>query len=249
MKTPFVPMEFPIKNEYICLNDFVNEIALASQNIGELNQKMLETKVGFTYSVNHMMKLESLYSTRIEGTQTTINAVYEANLDTKEKKTADVEEVIRYSEALSMASKEVVNSPITIKLIKEAHKILLEGNIRKNSNFVAGNFRTQQNMVGEHIPPVASDVEKLMRNLERYINNDYKFEDNLPPIVKAALIHAQFETIHPFPDGNGRVGRVLIPIYLYKQGVIASPYFFLSQELEKIKSDIIHIFSQPERLQ
>ena len=234
MKNPFEPIEFPFGKEYIHLEDYIIELAEASKKIGEFNVKMSQTQVGLTYSINHMLNLESLYSTRIEGTQTTIDAVYEASAESDNvAKSTDIQEVLRYCDALDVARKEVIDSPITIKLIKKIHNILLSGNIRKNSNFIAGEFRTQQNRVGEHIPPVAADVERYMGNLERYINEDFNYDDNLPSIVKAALIHAQFETIHPFPDGNGRVGRVLIPIYLYKQNLIDSPYFFLSQELEK----------------
>lgn len=233
MKGPFNPIEFPIPEKYINLNKYVKELTEAYSKMGEFNAKMQETQIPFTYAINHMLKLESLYSTRIEGTQTTIDAVYEADIDSNKRQNSDIKEVLRYNEALKTASKSVETSSITLKLIKEIHKILLQGDIRKNSDFIAGRFREQQNCVGEHIPPVATDVEKWMSNLERYINDDYGYEDNLPAVIKAALIHAQFETIHPFPDGNGRVGRVLIPIYLYKQKVITSPYFFLSQELEK----------------
>ncbi len=233
MKGPFTPLTLPFDEGLIDYRSFAINLSNASKKLGEFNTKMENTNLAFTYAINHLLKLESLYSTKIEGTQTTIDAVYEAEVDNSNEKSTDIKEVLRYNKALAMASKEVRNSPITIKLIKEIHKTLLSGNIRKNSNFIAGRFREQQNRVGEHIPPVSADVEKWMGNLERYINNDYGCDDNLPPVVKAALIHAQFETIHPFPDGNGRVGRVLIPIYLYKQDEINSPYFFLSQELER----------------
>lgn len=188
-----------------------------------------------SYAVMHMTKIESLYSTKIEGTQTTMTAVYEAEVENPAKIKKDDVEVIRYSQALTMAARQVIDSPITCKLMKQIHEILLRGDVRKNSNFIAGEFRQQQNRVGDHLPPVATMVDTYMSNLENYINEARGFEDDLPPIIKAALVHAQFETIHPFPDGNGRVGRVLIPIYLYKQGVIDSPYFFLSKELERNK--------------
>lgn len=233
MRAPFEPMEFPYEGKYIILEEIISDIADASTKFGEFNQRMSHSKIAYTYSINHMLHLESLYSTKIEGTQTTIDAVYESEIESTESKSPDVKEVLRYNEALCEAREDVRNNPITVKLIKKIHKTLLSGDIRKNSNFIPGEFRTQQNKVGEHIPPIAPDVDKWMGNLEKYINDDYNMSDNLPPIVKAALIHAQFETIHPFPDGNGRVGRVLIPIYLYKQNVVSSPYFFLSQELEK----------------
>ncbi len=233
MNTPFEPMALPFSPEYVDLNEVVSDIAVASTKLGEFNEMMEHSKIAYTYSVNHMIRIESLYSTKIEGTQTTIDAVYESDTEKDEIKNPDIKEVLRYNKALDTASKEINNNPITTKLLKRIHEILLCGDVRKNSRFIAGEFRTQQNRVGDHVPPIAANVPQWMGNLERYINNDYKFEDKLPPIVKAALIHAQFETIHPFPDGNGRVGRVLIPIYLFKQGVVSTPYFFLSQELER----------------
>lgn len=233
MKVPFEPMALPFEKKYIVLEELVSDIAAASSKLGEFNERMTHSKIAYTYSVKHMLRIESLYSTKIEGTQTTIDAVYESDVEASETKNPDIKEVLRYADALNEASISVKDNPITIKLLKRVHEILLSGNVRKNSRFIAGEFRTQQNKVGEHIPPVAADVAKWMGNLERYINNDYNYDDGLPAIVKAALIHAQFETIHPFPDGNGRVGRVLIPIYLYKQGAVSSPYFFLSQELEQ----------------
>lgn len=233
MNIPFEPMALPFNLEYVDLNEIVSDIAVASTKLGEFNEMMEHSKIAYTYSVNHMIRIESLYSTKIEGTQTTIDAVYESDTEKEETKNPDIKEVLRYNEALSMASKEINDNPITIKLLKRIHEILLRGDVRKNSRFIPGEFRTQQNRVGDHVPPIAANVPQWMGNLERYINNDYQFEDKLPAIVKAALIHAQFETIHPFPDGNGRVGRVLIPIYLFKQGVVSSPFFFLSQELER----------------
>lgn len=89
--------------------------------------------------------------------------------------------------------------------------------------------------VGHHIPPKAIDVPMLMGNLERYMNEQLPTEVDLPPLIKIAIIHAQFEIIHPFPDGNGRVGRVLIPMYLYKEKEISTPCFLVSQELERNK--------------
>ena len=233
MKVPFEPMALPFERKYIVLEEIVSDIASASSKLGEFNERMTRSKIADTYSAKHMLMIESLYSTKIEGTQTTIDAVYESDAETSETGNPDIKKVLRYADALSEASVSVKDNPITIKLLKRIHEVLLSGNVRKNSRFIAGEFRTQQNKVGKHIPPVATDVAKWMGNLERYINNDYNCDDGLPAIVKAALIHAQFETIHPFPDGNGRVGRVLIPIYLYKQGAVSSPYFFLSQELEQ----------------
>lgn len=236
-KMPFEPLTLPIDKSLIDLSQIITLFGRAESKIGEFNQKISSKQYCAGYAASHLAKMESLYSTKIEGTQTTIDKVYEAEADVKEKETSiDTEEVLRYGYALSAGAKVIEDNPITCRLLKRLHKILLSGErVRKNSDFQPGEFRTQQNMVGDHIPPIAIKVEDLMGNLENYINTAYNYDDGLPPLIKIAIIHAQFETIHPFPDGNGRVGRILIPLYLYKEKVISSPFFLISQELEKNK--------------
>lgn len=237
-KMPFEPLLLPLDSNLIDLSQIIKLFGEAERKLGEFNQKICSKPYCTPYAVKHLSKMESLYSTKIEGTQTTIDAVYEAEADVKEKETSvDTEEVLKYALALREGAQEIEDNPITCKLLKRLHKVLLSGDrVRKNSDFQPGEFRTQQNRIGEHIPPVAVEVESLMGNLENYLNCAYdKYNDGLPPLIKMALIHAQFETIHPFPDGNGRVGRILIPLYLYKEKVIKSPYFLISQELEKNK--------------
>lgn len=130
--------------------------------------------------------------------------------------------------------------PISSRMIKEMHKILLSGDVRGNSRN-PGEFRSIQNFIGpqgctiqtaSYIPPEPQLVPELMSNLEKYINEP---TDNLNDLIRIAIIHAQFETIHPFLDGNGRIGRILIPIYLYDRKLINSPNFFISESLEKDK--------------
>jgi Uncharacterized conserved protein len=237
-KMPFDPLLLPIQKDFIDLNEIISLFGEAERKLGEFNEKVASEKVYSNHALRHLAKMESVYSTKIEGTQTTINAVYEAEADIKEKRNSvDTEEVLRYSKALYVGASEIKTEPITCKLIKSLHEILLSGKeVRKNTNFQAGEFRSMQNKVGDHLPPAAVRVDDLMGNLENYINAATdKYNDGLPSLIKIAIIHAQFETIHPFPDGNGRVGRILIPLYLYKEGVIKSPYFLISQELEKNK--------------
>lgn len=131
MNIPFEPMALPFNLEYVDLNEIVSDIAVASTKLGEFNEMMEHSKIAYTYSVNHMIRIESLYSTKIEGTQTTIDAVYESDTEKDETKNPDIKEVLRYNEALSMASKEINDNPITIKLLKRIHEILLRGDVRK----------------------------------------------------------------------------------------------------------------------
>ena len=129
---------------------------------------------------------------------------------------------------------------ITLDLFKNIHKTLLSGNVRKNKKTIPGEFRTEQNYITRsnssnaitYIPPQATDVMLLMENLISYINDP---KDNLRSLVRIAIIHAQFETIHPFMDGNGRVGRILIPLYLKAKNEVELPYFFISEALERDK--------------
>ena len=130
--------------------------------------------------------------------------------------------------------------PISARLIKEMHKILLSGEVRGNSRN-PGEFRSIQNFIGpqgctmqtaSYIPPEPQLVPDYMSNLEKYIDEP---TDNLNDLIRIAIIHAQFETIHPFLDGNGRIGRILIPLYLYDKKFISSPNFFISESLEKDK--------------
>jgi Fic family protein len=156
------------------------------------------------------------------------------------KKTIDIQEVLNYSEALRIGENLIARIPLSTRLIKEMHKILLSGEVR-GKNRSPGEYRSIQNFIGpegctiqnaSYIPPEPQLVPEYMSNLEKYINEP---KDNLHDLIRIAIIHAQFETIHPFLDGNGRIGRILIPLYLYDKGFIGSPNFFISESLEKDK--------------
>ena len=232
-KMPFNPLLLPYPDKIDNLY-FLDELVCASEKLSAFNYKINNTKTDKSMLMTHLFNSESFYSTRIEGTQTTIDEVYEAKETKKENN--EVTEVLRYIAALEFAGKDIQINPISSRMIKEIHRILLGGaNARKNTGIQAGEYRTLQNKVGEHIPPEPNKVDYYMSNLENYINNMEKYQDNLQALVKAAIIHAQFETIHPFPDGNGRVGRVLIPLYLCKEKKIDDINFFISSALEKNK--------------
>ncbi len=237
MLLPFEPLLLPLDKSLVNMNKIIIPVTNAATALGMFDVRIRQKDIYTNHALRHIVTMESLYSTRIEGTQTTVDAVYEAGADVEPRKVdKDTNEVLKYSEAIYHGVSCINNGiPISNKLIKELHSILLSGaGVRKNANFQPGVFRTQQNRVGEHIPPAAVEVENYMGNLENYINcsND-AYDDSFPPLLKIALIHAQFETIHPFPDGNGRVGRILIPLYLFKESAISTPYFLISQELER----------------
>ncbi len=147
---------------------------------------------------------------------------------------------MNYSDALRAGEYLLSRLSISTRLIKELHKILLQGDVRGKSR-TPGEFRKIQNFIGpsgctietaSYVPPEPQKVNEYMSNLENYINDP---RDDLNDIIRVAIIHAQFETIHPFLDGNGRIGRILIPLYLYDKKIIQKPVFFLSESLEKDK--------------
>ena len=183
------------------------------------------------------VKKEAILSSQIEGTQASLEGVleFEANLVPKEN-IYDIKEVINYVNALDYGIERLKTLPMSLRLIKEVHKILLEKTRGATRN--PGEFRTTQNWIGPagaglseaiFVPPPPNMVINLMGDLENFIHQ----KDNIPPLIKISLIHYQFETIHPFLDGNGRIGRLLITFYLYWKNLLSNPLLYLSFYLKK----------------
>ena len=238
MKKPYVPFSLPIDN-LINVNEFINELIEANKLIGVYQMLLSKTKIDTNLLLTPITLQEAIQSTKIEGTQITLDDMLEYQADESNKNT-DINEVINYSMALRTGVDLLKRIPISSRLIKEMHKILLSGEVRGNSRN-PGEFRGIQNFIGpqgctiqnaSYIPPEPQLVPDCISNLEKYINEP---TDNLNDLIRIAIIHAQFETIHPFLDGNGRIGRILIPLYLYDRKLINSPNFFISESLEKDK--------------
>lgn len=238
MKKPYVPFRLPLQ-DIIDINEFINELLEANKLIAIYEVLLSKSKLDPNLLLAPITLKEAIQSTRIEGTQITLDDMLEYGVD-EANSTVDIREVLNYSRALSEGENLIKRLPISSRVIKELHRILLEGDVRGNSRN-PGEFRTIQNFIGpagctiqtaSFIPPEPQLVPEYMSNLEKYINEPI---DNLNDIVRIAIIHAQFETIHPFLDGNGRIGRILVPLYLYDKGVISSPNFFVSESLEKDK--------------
>ncbi len=180
------------------------------------------------------VRKEALMSSQIEGTQATLEDILDPLLD--EKTDRDVSDVINYIKATDFAIARLRELPLCNRLIKETHAVLMHGVRGQDKN--PGEFRASQNWIGgagstlktaRYIPPSLPDMEEAMSDLEKYMNAD----DNIDVLIRAALIHYQFETIHPFLDGNGRIGRLLITLFLMGKGILATPALYISYFLKQ----------------
>lgn len=184
---------------------------------------------------------EAVLSSRIEGTQATIEEVleHEAGQKYDQHKIYDIHEIINYRKALMLAKDTVASRPISLSLVKEIHATLMDS--VRGATKELGQFRKDQNWIGTpgctieqatFVPPNPLQLLDHLQAWEQYLDlND------IDPILQAAVVHAQFELIHPFKDGNGRIGRLLIPLFLYSKNLLASPMFYLSDYLESNRKE------------
>lgn len=180
---------------------------------------------------------EAVLSSRIEGTQATLGDVlkFEAGqIPDQESKGLDIQEILNYRRALRVAEQELLKKPFNLNLLKRLHSILLDSVRGQNKD--RGEFRRIQNWIGPQstpieqayfVPPGPERVMEYLDNWEKYYHTERP-----DPLVQLAILHAQFEIIHPFLDGNGRLGRLIIPLFLHEKGILPSPMFYLSSWLE-----------------
>ncbi len=184
--------------------------------------------------ISMYVRKEALMSSQIEGTQATLEDVLDPCIE--ENTNRPVGDVVNYIKATDYAINRLKELPLCNRLIKEAHEVLLQG--VRGQNKSPGEFRHSQNWIGaagcnlqnaRYIPPSVEDMIQAMSDLEKYINGD----DELDVLIRAGLIHYQFETIHPFLDGNGRIGRLLITLFLMEKKVLSTPALYISYFLKK----------------
>jgi Fic family protein len=178
------------------------------------------------------VRKEAVLSSQIEGTQSSLNDLLEAEAQISDtQRPGDVSEVINYVRAMKHGLTRLTEIPISVRLIKEIHNVLMQGVRGKHAQ--PGDLRSSQNWIGPggstlndaiYVPPPPHEVENMLSDLEKFIHSD----NDIPILVKIGLIHAQFETIHPFLDGNGRIGRLLIAFFLCHEEILLKPVLYLS---------------------
>lgn len=227
----FVPYPLPPIPPIKSCTQIDKLLAAAHQGCSLLNlaTELIPDQNWFIYG---FVRKEALLSSQIEGTQASLTDLFESETNESKEHSPDIEEVTNYVNALNYALKQLSNPkglPISIRLIKEAHKILMQG--ARGSSKAPGEIRKTQNWIGgtrpgnaKFVPPPPDKVMTCFADLEKFINSD----SSLDPIIRAGLIHVQFETIHPFLDGNGRIGRLLVTLLLKEWNVLNTPLLYLS---------------------
>lgn len=229
----FVPNPLPPVPPIELSGDIVGLLVKANSQLAVL-QSIASRIPNVELFISMYVRKESLMSSQIEGTQATLEDILDPMLDTNTNR--NVADVVNYIKATEFAIARLQTLPLCNRLIKETHAVLMEGVRGQEKN--PGEFRYSQNWIGgqgstlknaRYIPPSPDDMQNAMSDLEKYINTD----DDLDALIRAALIHYQFETIHPFLDGNGRVGRLLITLFLMDKGILTTPALYISYFLKK----------------
>lgn len=232
----FVPHPLPPKFEFDLQT--IRLLSEANRGLGEL------AGVGQTLPNPHLvigpfLRREAIFSSRIEGTTATAEELllFEA-LPTEEPRTPDAREVANYVKALEYGLQRLKNLPVSLRLIRELHGVLLKGVRGQDRN--PGEFRRSQNIIGQrgqrielarYVPPPVPEMQQGLDEFERFLHTP----SDLPFLVQLALIHYQFEAIHPFMDGNGRIGRLLITLLLCERGLLKEPLLYLSAYFDRYR--------------
>jgi len=231
----FTPFDFPPKEGFNISPELYKKHEEAIRLVGKLDgiTRLLPDKDYFTFM---FVVKDATYSSQIEGTKATLqDAVSAPVTEEKNRKTPDVDDIEHYIQAANYGVERTKEFPISLRFIKELHERLMAG-ARSTQHAYPGEFRRSQNWIGgktpadaSFVPPAVDDMHKSLDDLEKFIHT----KDNYPSLVKVGLLHGQFETIHPFTDGNGRTGRILIAMYIHNLGLLEEPVLYLSSYFKK----------------
>jgi Fic family protein len=237
----FVPFPLPPRDPELAIDGRLAQLlADANAAVGKLAvaAEMVPSPEWFLYG---FVRKEAVMTSQIEGTQATLKDVLEFEATKQSKRLADVREVCNYVDAVKYARREIRRPkglPLGVRLLCAAHKRLMRG--VRGADKLPGEIRSSQNWIGgtrpgnaRFVPPPPGEVKEALADLEKWIHSD----DALPPLVKAGLAHVQFETIHPFLDGNGRIGRLLIAVLLEHWGVLSLPILYVSVPLKRRREE------------
>jgi len=231
----FTPYSFPPKGGFCISPKLYKKHEQAIRLVGKLDgiTRRLPDKNFFLLM---FVKKDAAYSSQIEGTQATFqDAVAAPVTEEKSRLRPDVDDITHYINAINYAVERIDHMPLSLRLIKELHGKLMIG-ARATQFAYPGEFRCGQNWIGgkaladaTFIPPAVPDMNEALGDLEKFMHAN----DDYPDLIKAGLIHAQFETIHPFADGNGRTGRMLVTLYIHYRKLLEIPVLYLSSYFKK----------------
>jgi len=230
---PYIPDTLPLMNlDHGRLIRLIGPANAALARYDGLLQSVVNPRIMLSPLTNQ----EAVLSSKIEGTQATVDEVleFEAGMEFDSEKVRDIQEIVNYRTALSLAKDSLDHRPLNLSLLRQMHSVLM--NSVRGADKTPGQFRITQNWIGPENCPmeratfVPPSPLQLLDHLEAF--ERYMAVDDVDPLVQAAVINAQFELLHPFNDGNGRIGRLLIPLFLFQKRVLASPMFYLSEYLE-----------------
>jgi Fic family protein len=245
MVRAFVPPALP-PDPPIDILSLLPKLSAADRAIGRLDgiTLLLPRQELFLYMY---VRKEAVLSSQIEGTQSTLSDLLRFETEAHAGKPIDdIREVSNYVDAMMYGLERLKELPLSLRLIREMHEHLLQNGRGGTKNL--GEFRRSQNWIGGtrpgnamYVPPPVSELSACLDAFERFMHED---ESHLPPLVKAGLLHVQFETIHPFLDGNGRIGRLLVTLYLCVQDVLRKPLLYLSFYLKTHRADYYRLLQE-----
>lgn len=235
----FIPSPLPPAGLDKYSSEFVGILSEADRGIGALRSlsKLIPNP---NLLVAPYIRKEAVQSSRIEGTQASLSDIFYYEASKEKPKNTDVLEVLNYVRAMNYGLSRLKELPLSLRLVREIHSKLMEG--VRGEKMKPGEFRTTQNWIGPpgcsladatYVPPPVPEMNEALSQWEKFLHGD----DSIPPLIKCALMHYQFEAVHPFLDGNGRVGRLMITFYLCEKRYLEYPILYLSDFFERYRNE------------